>query len=445
MKNAATADLLTRRQLLATATATATAMVANAWAIPPAAARQPRDHSSTLPSAATPQATGSTFPALAPFDTLMADFIHQQQVPGAQLAVSHRGRLVYARGFGVADRSQPAPVQPTSLFRIASVSKPITAAAVVQWIERGKLSLDSRVFSLLGLAEPMDARWKQITIQQLLQHSGGWDRDISFDPMFDSVRIARTLNTQPPLQPAQIITYMLSQPLQFNPGKRFAYSNFGYCLLGRVIEKLSGQRYEASVQQQLLAPLGIHRMRLGHTALAQRAEGEVAYHAERNHRGEPITGRNREGVALPYGAWSLEAMDAHGGWLACAPDLVRFAAAFDNPGRRFLRADSIQALWRRRDLPPSLDASGRPLPFYYGLGWMVRDVGSGINTWHAGSLDGTSTLLVRRHDGLHWAVLFNARTTPDGKRLSDLIDPLLHQAANQVRHWPDIDLFTELR
>ena len=101
MKNAATADLLTRRQLLATATATATAMVANAWAIPPAAARQPRDHSSTLPSAATPQATGSTFPALAPFDTLMADFIHQQQVPGAQLAVSHRGRLVYARGLAL--------------------------------------------------------------------------------------------------------------------------------------------------------------------------------------------------------------------------------------------------------------------------------------------------------------------------------------------------------
>lgn len=441
MKDAAITTQSSRRHALARTAA----MVASNW-VGLASATEPAqssDSAGALPTAPA-AATGRSHPAMEPFDALMTDFLARQQVPGAQLAVSCRGRLVYARGFGLADRTQPGAVQPTSLFRIASVSKPITSAAVMQWIERGALALDSRVFSVLGLGEPADARWKQVTIRQLLQHTGGWDRDISFDPMLDSAPIARALKTQAPLQPAQIIAYMLGQPLQFAPGSRFAYSNFGYCLLGRVIEKLAGRRYEASVQQQLLAPLGIRRMRLGRTAKAQRADGEVAYHAERNHRGEPISGRNREGVALPYGAWSLEAMDAHGGWLACAPDLLRFATAFDTPGDRLLRADSIQALWRRPDGQAGQDARGQPLPAYYGCGWMVRPMARGLNTWHTGSLDGTSALLVRRHDGLQWAVLFNARTAPDGRRLSDTIDPLLHQAANQVRQWPTHDLFLEL-
>lgn len=441
MKDAANAPISMQRRTLAGAAA----LLASGWG----GLAQAASPSSGL------QTTGASHPAMAPFDALMADFMPRHQVPGAQLAVSHQGRMVYARGFGVADRSQPGAVQPTSLFRIASISKPVTSAAVVQWIERGKLSLDSRVVSVLGLSDAADARWQQITIRHLLQHTGGWDRDTSFDPMFESASIARALNTQPPPTPAQIIRYMLGQRLQAAPGSRYAYSNFGYCLLGRVIEKLSGQAYEASVQQQLLQPLGIRRMRLGHTALAQRAEGEVAYHAERNDRGETINGRNREGVALPYGAWSLEAMDSHGGWLACAPDLLRFARAFDRPGPPFLRADSIAAMWQRPPGAAGLDGGGPGSPkgpssqlpaVHYGLGWRVRTLPGGqINTWHTGLLDGTSTLLVRRHDGLHWAVLFNARAAQDGQPLAAHIDPPLHQAADRVRQWPTIDLFTELR
>src|SRR5262249_31395645 len=169
-------------------------------------------------------------------------------------------------------------VESTALFRIGSISKPITAVAILQLVERGKLSLDAGVWELLRLSEPSDRRWKRVTIRHLLQHTGGWDRDESIDPMFRSAEIARALRVPQPATPAHIIRYMLGQRLDFDPGSRFAYSNFGYCLLGRVIETVSGAAYETHVQEHVLAPLGITRMRLGKTLPAERAAGEVAYY-----------------------------------------------------------------------------------------------------------------------------------------------------------------------
>jgi N-acyl-D-amino-acid deacylase len=391
--------------------------------------------------------TGTPNPDLAPFDDLLHRFVADQQLPGAQLAVSKDARLVYARGFGLADRQQQRPVQPADLFRIASVSKPITAVAILQLVERGQISLDTDVWQQLGLAAPADPRWKRVTIRHLLQHTGGWDREKSFDPMFEVNRISKALKLTRPATPQEVIDFMLTQPLDFDPGSRHAYSNFGYCVLGRVIERAAGTAYEQYVQQQVLAPLGIRRMRLGRTAIAQRAPSEVTYYVDRSHDGTPVSGTTRTGVPLPYGAWSLEAMDSHGGWLAAAPDLVRFACAFDVPAAcKILRPASITTMFARPEGPAGFDASGKPKQVYYACGWRVRSLGreGRINTWHTGHLDGTSTLLVRRYDGKNWAVLFNAHSTPDGQRVAVKIDPLLHRAADQVRRWPDGDQFRAL-
>ncbi|HSX80035.1 MAG TPA: serine hydrolase domain-containing protein, partial [Candidatus Saccharimonadia bacterium] len=292
--------------------------------------------------------SGIAHPELASFDELMTMFVKEEQVPGAGLAVTKDSRLVYARGFGLADRQQQQAVQPTAMFRIASLSKPITAVAVLQLVERKKLTLNAKVWDVLTLPEPSDARWRQVTILHLLQHTGCWDRDKSFDPMFRSVRIAQALNVSPPAEPRHIIRYMLGQPLDFEPGSRHAYSNFGYCLLGRVIERASGVAYERYVQQEVLAPLGIRRMRLGKSLPAQRVATEVVYYADKDRTGSAVVGAIGERVPLPYGAWSLEAMDAHGGWLASAVDLVRFAAAFDVPATcHILRPESIATMFAR--------------------------------------------------------------------------------------------------
>ncbi|MGH7172056.1 MAG: serine hydrolase domain-containing protein [Gemmataceae bacterium] len=392
------------------------------------------------------EATGRANPRLASFDQLMKRFLHEQELPGAALAVARGGRVVYARGFGYADRATKEPVQPNALFRIASISKPLTAVAVLQLVERGQVKLDDSVFEVLRLKKPgegegrFDSRWKKTTIRQLLQHRGGWDRDKSFDPMFRSPAIVEELHVKPPARPDDILRYMLRRPLDFDPGARYAYSNFGYCLLGRVIEKVSGQSYEGYVRKQVLAPLGIRSMRLGATLLEKRARGEVKYHVSDKATAPAVMGpRLGKRVPLPYGAWCLESMDAHGGWLASAPDLVRFISAFDDPHHcKILKAKSIDILFARPPGAAGQEANGKPRAAYYACGWMVRPIGSTghANIWHGGSLDGTSTLLVRRHDGLAWAVLFNSRASGKKKEPASAIDPLLHQAADAVKNWP---------
>src|SRR5207302_1075124 len=125
-----------------------------------------------------------------------------------------------------------------------------------------------------------DERWKDVTISHLLHHRGGWDRDKSFDPMFHSGPIVRELKIDPPAGADAVVRYMLRRPLDFTPGARYVYCNFGYCLLGRVIEKVTGERYEDYVKKEVLAPLGIGRMRQGRTLLKDRAPDEVKYYAD---------------------------------------------------------------------------------------------------------------------------------------------------------------------
>jgi N-acyl-D-amino-acid deacylase len=395
--------------------------------------------------------TGTVFEDLKSFDELMRSFVQEQKIPGAALAVAKDGRVVYARGFGYADLETHQPVQPDSLFRIASVSKPITAVAVLRLVDQGKLSLDDAVLDLLPPHEAhlpagreQDPRLRDITIRHLLQHTGGWDRDISIDPMFHSLEIASALGTPPPATPDDIVQFMLGWPLDFAPGDRHAYSNFGYCLLGRVIEQVSGMRYEQYVREQLLAPLGITTMQVGQTLESQQAPGEVRYDLPRERFAFGVTGDQLgRRVPRPYGAWSLEAMDSHGGWIASAIDLVRFGSAVDRwQDSQLLSAESIAAMVARPEGSAGHEEDGSGKPVYYGLGWMVRHVDDegGLNLWHNGRFDGASSLLVLRHDGLCWAALFNTSATADGQPPAGKLDSLLHRAANAVTSWPDHNL-----
>jgi N-acyl-D-amino-acid deacylase len=368
--------------------------------------------------------TGEAVSELESFDALMSEFMHQHKVPGAALAVTKDGRLVYARGFGYADVDKKEPVEPASLFRIASVTKSFTAASVLQLVEHGKLKMDDKIFDLLKL-EPLledkakfDPRWKEITVEQVLHHKGGWDGDKSGDPMFMPIKIAKAFKAEPPANQEQIIRYMMGKPLDHDPGKTEAYSNFGYCILGRVIERVSGEKYDEYVTKHILKELGITGMRMGHTLESKRAKGEVRYYDPREAQAVlgPHYGKK---VPAPYGAWNLEAMDSHGGWIASAVDVARFASALDDP-KRFpaLGGERIKKWFRQVYI-------------------------------HMGGLDGTSTLLVRSEiEGVTWAVLFNSRfgsaQKKKAKDLADLIEPELVKTARAVKKWPAGDQFKKL-
>lgn len=376
-------------------------------------------------------------PRLQSFDDEMRAYMSARGVPGGALAVVRGQRLVYARGYGVANRETGEPVTPRSLFRLASISKPLTAVAVLRLVEEERLRLHDRAFSLLALPEaPRDPRLHEITVAHLLYHAGGWDREASFDPMFRSREIAAELGLPCPPGPAQVVRYMLRRPLDFDPGSRYAYSNFGYCVLGRIIEQVTGAPYQEYVRA-LLARAGIRGMRLGATRRAARAAAEVCYYTREEELAESLFPEGPRQVPEPYGSFYLEAMDAHGGWIGCALDLARFAACFHSPDHcPLLHPDTLRRMHSRPPAPLANEPDGTEKDHYYALGWLVRPTANGAcNAWHAGSLPGTFTLLVRRHDGLSWVALFNQRGSPEGMADSD-IDPAMHRAAAAVTHWP---------
>lgn len=382
-------------------------------------------------------------------EDLIAGFITENNLPGASVAVAHHGKVVFAAGFGYVELpdekngNRGVPAAPDSLYRIASISKPITSIAIMQLVEKKKLSLSDKVTDIIkfdpfleGDAKP-DQRWKQITIAQLLSHTGGFDRAKSFDPMFKSVQIAKAFNKPSPASKEDVIRYMMGRQLDFNPGERFAYSNLGFCLLGRVIEKISNQSYNDYVAVNIFKPLGIDEIKPGKSLALHRQANEVVYYPPTPSKANSVF-PPYEPVDTAYGTHDHESLDAVGGWIASARALVKLASSLDDDALvRVLGKEATKVMFSKADGKPPLDKDGKPAPTFYALGWNVRPVenSSNANTWHNGALSGTSTLLVRRHDGYTWAVLFNG-SKPSGKDKptspSGAIDPLMHKAVDEA-------------
>ncbi len=341
--------------------------------------------------------TGEAEPGLQVFDRAMLGVMKERNIPAGTLAVSKDGKLLLSRGYGFSDRARKNPIAPDAPLRLASIGKPITAAAIHKLVRDGKLSLDARVFSLLDVkalpGAKVDPRLKDVTIQHLLDHKGGWDREATFDPMFRTIEIAMDLKKPPPATADDVVRWMMGQPLQFAPGARRSYSNFGYCLLGRVVEKVTGKTYIEYVRRDLLGPLGIRSVELGHSLPSARNPREPHYFDP--YRGPNVFEANRAAlVPAPDGIFHLEAMDSHGGLIASAPDLTKFMDAY----------------------------------------WMSGEPRKGGQATYAffGSMPGTWTMLLQRPDGFNVAALFNQRSDPTGLNY-ELIRDAMDRAADSLR------------
>jgi CubicO group peptidase (beta-lactamase class C family) len=397
--------------------------------------------------------SGAAVPGMESYEKTIIDFMQKHAIPGGAVAVLRDGKLIYARGFGYADVANKTPVQPDALFRIASVSKPITAAAIMKLVEEGKLGLDDRVAPFIAHLTPapgatVDPRWEQITIRHLLNHAGGWDRtkpNGGFDPIDRPLIAAAAVNAPAPASGETLIRYMKGMPLDFNPGERFAYSNFGYIILGRVIERVSGMRYEDYVRARVLQPVGANRMRQGRSRMSQAHPEEVKYYLP----GEPGLGLTGplvpsvfpgEGpVPINYGGFHLEASDASGAWVSSTIDLLRFLAGVDG---RASRPDILSAglVAEMTSTGPTVCASGA---CYYGLGWFVRPT-QGDATWtHGGSLPATTAMLVRSYHNFAWIGLFNARSLNPNSEPA--LDAALWSALAGATSFPSHDLFSSFQ
>jgi CubicO group peptidase (beta-lactamase class C family) len=332
-----------------------------------------------------------------------AAFMHAHFVPGLSVAVARDGAMLYERGFGLADRARNEGVTPAHLFRIASVSKPITSVTLFRLMEEKRLTLEDTVFGRRGILQddfgkaPYKQWVEEIRIKHLLTHTaGGWQNDDT-DPMFRN----------PGMNHKQLITWAIANvPLEHPPGEHYAYSNFGFCILGRVIEKLTGNTYEQHVRDVILRRCGITDMRIGGNTLAERAPGEVVYY-----------GGSQQN---PYDM-NVRRMDSHGGWLATARGLALFASHVDghSAARNILQPESI----RQMTTPSSVNAG-------YAKGWAVNRV---PNWWHGGSLPGTTSIMVRTASGFCWAALANSREP--SADTGGAMDKMMWDLVRQVKSW----------
>lgn len=252
---------------------------------------------------------------------------------------------------------------------------------ILKLFEQGKLSLDDRLLDHLGDEQSprrlADKRFQQVTIRQLLQHRSGL-LSPSDDPM---------TGNSPPC-PGKTRRWMESHRLADDPGSKFSYSNTGYCLLGHVIEKASGESYEKYVIKAL-AEIGIKSIRMAKSAESD--ENEVEYF------NSPDESRT------PYSSFSLEDLSAAGGLLATPKDLVRFADHLFGTEPSLLK--SREAVLELRTPPPDSDGKS-----FYGLGFFVSLAEDGQMTmFHPGSLIGTSAFVARFADGWTVAATFNRR------------------------------------
>ncbi|MBM3597066.1 MAG: beta-lactamase family protein [Alphaproteobacteria bacterium] len=306
------------------------------------------------------------------------EFMARYDIPGLSVAIARRGQLIYEEAFGLADREAQTPLTTRHRFRVASISKPITSAAIFSLIEDGKLTLGQFVFGPVGILGesygrfPEDAPQRAITIEHLLTHAaGGWPNDKT-DPMFK----------YPGLDHARLIAATLrDRPLERPPGTAFSYSNFGYCLLGRVIEKVAAQPYARFVVEQVLLPADATDVSIAGNTRAERQQDEVVYY--------------KGAKDDPY-ALDVRRMDSHGGWIARPSAIAKFASAAHGLSKMsLLRPDTITAM----TAPSSVSAS-------YAKGWRIS---RGGNLWHSGHLPGTTGLMVRTSGDVCWVGLMNTR------------------------------------
>jgi len=324
------------------------------------------------------------------FATLLQRFINEHDIGAAALGVMKQGEVVYDGAVGFMDAQRQVPVAKDVIMRIASVTKPVTAAAVRRLAADGMLALDDRVFDLgqseggLLTLDPFpnlgDSRLAEITVQHLLQHRGGWDRNVASDWVFREIQIAAAMSVPSPPGRENTVRYVLGQPLQFDPGSRRAYSNVGYMVLGLLVEEVSGQDYMTYVWENIFAPLGIAAgdVTQGRTLPADRGEREPWYDSRGLSLARNVFDPEGARVPWPDGGWHLEAKIGHGGLVASTRALLAFADAYQVAG----------------------DDIGRP-----------RRRGEGNDWWwyHTGSLPGTNALALQRGNGTSYVILFNRR------------------------------------
>jgi CubicO group peptidase (beta-lactamase class C family) len=232
---------------------------------------------------------GAAVSALASLDQIMKTFMQTNGVRAAQLAVGKNGVSKFNRAYTWAEAGYRA-TKISDRFLLASCSKMFLEGAVQALYDAHQLTPKTTVYPLLGFSSPADPRSDTITVQQLLDHTAGYDDTSSgsgFDPTYHMREIAISLGLHHPVKRLDVASYMYSRPLDFPPGAKSQYSNYCYLLAGAVVEKVTGVEYFEYVKKTLLDPAGITEVEVIPTLSVQRT-AQQAIVEDQGFGGDPI-------------------------------------------------------------------------------------------------------------------------------------------------------------
>ncbi|WP_051296220.1 serine hydrolase domain-containing protein [Eisenibacter elegans] len=380
--------------------------------------------------------TQGAHPEFKQMTRMLAQFTQQNQLAGLSVAVMKDGRLVYAQGFGYADSLAKLAMEPYHRLRVASVSKLITAVAVMKLVEQQQITLDTKVFGKDGILNDLkyqtaiaDERIYDLEVVHLLEHTGGWRNRFRSDPMFKNLEVAQAMGVPPPADFETTICFMLGEKLVAAPGAFYDYSNFGYSLLGEIVAKVSGMSYDDFVQKAVLKPIGAAQTHAGKTRAEQLHPLETYYYEQVGAPKRLSVYGTGDSASRVYEGTYMEALLPAGGWVTTPADLLRLVAAIDpqNPRTKILSPASIERMVTPRDTTQRIY-----------LGWKQCAPEQWVRT---GSLASTSAVVCRLPNGISWAIITNTGPWRGPFFVYDL-QGIMRRGLQTIRDFPaDRDLF----
>lgn len=346
----------------------------------------------------------SSQPELHAMDSIMQRYLKRWEIHGAQLAISRHDSLLYARGFGYADKDRKIPMEPSYIMRMASVSKLVTATGIMKLRDMGKIRLSDKVFGPKGILNDTfyvnsirDKRYFDITVEQLLRHKAGFT-NYAGDAIFSTRYIMQQNHLTTPPDHRTLLRIVLRRHLGYTPGTAQRYCNIGYTLLSLIIEKRTGMSYENFMQRYVLNPAGCYDFHIAGNYLKDRRKNETVYYMHSSSVPVPEFNNSGRMVVRCYGENDITTALGAGAWVASAAELCRLVASID--GDRTV-PDVIS--------PQSVKLMTQEMPDHqFSLGWNFTPRN---RPWiRTGSLVGTSALVLRYPDGECWVFITNTST-----------------------------------
>lgn len=335
-------------------------------------------------------------------DKEMKRYLRKWEMKGASVAIMRNDSLIFAKGYGWADEEEEIKMEAGHILRMASVSKLITAIGIMKLQDEGRLNIKNKVFGPEGVMKDSDldtlirhSAYEHLTIEHLLRHQGGFYRD----PLFSSKDVMNQMRLDHPPTADDFFRLILPKRLRYKPGTTHRYSNFGYLLLSRIIEHVTGKSYEQYIKEEILAPAGCYDMHIAGNYYEDRRENEVRYYT---HRGEgqlieEYTGSGNL-VERSYGGNNIPLLSGAGAWCGSTAELARLVASID--GR-----DEVPDIISKKAVDQMIEYFDQST---FSLGW--NDTTPGVGWSRTGTFSGTSAIIKYFPDGECWIFISNTST-----------------------------------